>query len=212
MYQPRQFREDDPQVLRAFIARHPLGALVASTADGLTASHIPMFWRAQGAPAGVLAGHIAKANTLWQNLAPDAAVLVIFSGANHYITPSWYPAKKIDGRVVPTWNYSVVHAHGSIRFFQDAAVALEKVRALTELQEAARRAPWAVSDAPPDYLQATLRQIVPFEIALTRLQGKFKASQHRPADERAAVTAALRAEGLEEQSITELVRPPGVPP
>jgi transcriptional regulator len=208
MYQPRQFREEDPQVLRAFIARHPLGALVATTAEGLTANHIPMFWRAQGTAPGILAGHIAKANTLWQSLAADCAVLVIFPGANHYITPSWYPAKKVDGRVVPTWNYSVVHAHGTIRFFPDPGAALEKVRGLTELQESVRPAPWAVSDAPADYLQAMLRQIVPFEITLTRLVGKFKASQHRPAEERTAVAAALQAEGLDEQSIAELVRSP----
>ena len=212
MYQPRQFREDDPQVLRAFIARHPLGTLVASTAEGLTANHVPMFWRAQGATPGILAGHIAKANTLWQRLAPDEAVMVVFLGANHYITPSWYPAKRVDGRVVPTWNYSVVHAHGTIRFFRDPEAALEKVRGLTELQESGRQAPWAVSDAPADYLQAMLRQIVPFEITLARLQGKFKASQHRPAEERAAVTAALHAEGLDEQSVGELVRSPPLPP
>jgi transcriptional regulator len=211
MYQPRQFREDDPQVLHAFIARHPLGALVANTADGLTANHIPMFWRAQGATVGMLSGHIAKANTLWQSLSADAPVLVIFAGANHYLTPSWYPAKQVDGRVVPTWNYSVVHAHGTIRFFQDPEVALQKVRALTELQEAARQAPWAVDDAPADYLQAMLRAIVPFEIVLTRLQGKFKASQHRPADERVAVASALRAEGLDEDAIAELVRAPSLP-
>ena len=124
---------------------------------------------------------------------------------------SWYPAKVLDGKVVPTWNYSVVHAHGTIRFFEDTQEALAKVRALTELQEAARAAPWSVTDAPAEYLESMLKRIVPFEIAVTRLEGKFKASQHRPAEERVAVEAALRAEGLAGEVIDELVRAPRPP-
>ena len=208
MYVPDQFREQRPEVLTDFIARHRLGALVALTPQGLTANHVPMFHRPQAGGAGVLGGHIARANTLWKVLAPDAAVLVIFSGAARYITPSWYPAKQVDGKVVPTWNYSVVHAHGTLRFFEDREQALRKVRTLTELQEAARAAPWAVTDAPADYLDAMLRGIVPFEITITQLTGKFKASQHRPAAERVAVAAALESEGLDRQAIGELVREP----
>jgi transcriptional regulator len=207
MYMPDQFREDRAEVLRDFIARHPLGALVAATAQGLLANHIPMLWRQSGT-AGMLAGHVAKANPIWRLLAPNTPVLVIFSGSTHYITPSWYPAKQVDGKVVPTWNYSVVHAHGTIRFFEDTAQALVNVRELTEHQEAAREPRWAVSDAPPDYLESMLKQIIPFEITLTRLQGKFKASQHRPEDERVSVEAALRAEGLLSEQIEELVRAP----
>ena len=208
MYMPEQFREDRAEVLGAFIARHPLGTLVATGPEGLLANHIPMLWRAQAGTAGVLGGHVAKANPIWRLLAPASPVLVIFTGAVHYITPSWYPGKKVDGKVVPTWNYSVVHAHGAIRFLSGPGQALAKVRELTEHQEAARETPWAVSDAPPDYLEAHLKHIVPFEIAVTRLTGKFKASQHRPADERLAVAAALRAEGLAEEAIDELVREP----
>jgi len=207
MYLPDQFREDRPEVLRSFIARHPLGALVAATAEGLVANHVPMMWL-ERAGAGLLGGHVAKANPLWKLLAPDAQVLVIFSGATHYLTPSWYPAKQVDGKVVPTWNYSIVHAHGTIRFFEDRAQALHTVQSLTERQEAPRAAPWAVADAPAEYVDAMLKRIVPFEIAVTRLQGKFKASQHRPESERASVTAALRAEGLSDAEIDELVRSP----
>jgi transcriptional regulator len=208
MYMPEQFREDRADVLHAFIARHPLGTLVATGPEGLIANHIPMLWRAQPGGAGVLGGHVARANPVWKLLAPESAVLVIFTGAVHYITPSWYPGKKVDGKVVPTWNYSVVHAQGTIRFLSGAARALEKVRELTERQEATRAAPWAVSDAPPDYLDANLKHIVPFEITVTGLTGKFKASQHRPADERVAVAAALREEGLAQSQIEELVREP----
>lgn len=208
MYMPEQFREDRAEVLHAFIARHPLGTLVATGPDGLIANHIPMLWRAQPGGAGILGGHVARANPIWKLLAPGSPVLVIFTGAIHYITPSWYPAKKVDGKVVPTWNYSVVHAEGAIRFLTGAPEALTKVRELTEHQEGARASPWAVTDAPGDYLEANLKHIVPFEITVTRLTGKFKASQHRSADERVAVAAALRAEGLTAQEIAELVREP----
>jgi transcriptional regulator len=210
MYMPEQFREERAEVLCAFIARHPLGALVATGPEGLIANHIPMLWHPQPDGTGVLSGHVARANPLWKLLAPHSPVLVIFTGAVHYITPSWYPAKQVDGKVVPTWNYSVVHAHGAIRFLRGAPEALATVRELTEHQEAARPAPWAVSDAPAEYLEAHLKHIVPFEIAVTRLTGKFKASQHRAADERASVAAALRAEGLSAEAIGELVREPEV--
>jgi transcriptional regulator len=208
MYMPEQFREDRPEVLHAFIARHPLATLVATGPEGLIANHIPMQWRPRPGSAGILGGHVARANPVWKLLAPETAVLVIFTGAVHYITPSWYPGKKVDGKVVPTWNYSVVHAAGAIRFLGGVPEALEKVRELTEQQEAARAAPWAVADAPPDYLGANLKHIVAFEITLTSLTGKFKASQHRPADERVAVASALRAEGLSQEVVDELVREP----
>ena len=208
MYVPDQFREDRAQVLRAFIARHPLAVLVAVTPEGLDANHIPLLWLERPNSATALGGHVAKANPMWRQLAPDAPVLAIFRGADHYLTPSWYPAKKEHGKVVPTWNYSVVHAHGTIRFFQGREAALRKVRALTEQQESTRAAPWAVTDAPADYIEAALDNIVPFEITVVRLMGKVKASQHRAPEERRAVAAALQAEGLTRAEIDELVRDP----
>jgi len=208
MYVPEQFREERAEILRGFIARHPLAALVAVTEEGLTANHIPLLTLERPGGNTVLGGHVARANSIWRSLAAGAPVLAIFSGATHYITPSWYPSKPVDGKVVPTWNYAVVHAHGTIRFFEDSAEALAKVRALTEQQEGRRTAPWAVSDAPADYLAAMLKRIVPFEITVTRLVGKFKASQHRPEDERVSVAAALAAEGLAQEEIGELVRAP----
>lgn len=208
MYNPDQFREERPEVLRSFIAGHPLGALIVVTADGLTANHIPMLWKERSGTAGVLQGHLARANPLWQMAAPDTAVLVIFGGANRYITPSWYPAKQEHGKVVPTWNYSVVHAHGTLRFDERPDRALLNVTELTDRQEASRTDPWKVSDAPADYVEAMLGRIVSFEIALTRLVGKFKASQHRPEAERNAVSAALTAEGLSAGDVNEVVRSP----
>ncbi len=214
MYIPEAFREERPEVLQAFIERHPLGALICTTADGLTANHIPMMISngsdgANGSGgARLLRGHVARANNLWKSLAPDAQVLVIFGGADHYITPSWYPAKKEHGKVVPTWNYSVVHAHGTIRFADAKAQSLEYVTELTTRQEASRAEAWKVSDAPAQYIDSMLSAIVTFEITVTRLVGKFKASQHRSVAERQSVLAALESEGLSADERREVIREP----
>ena len=208
MYLPDHFREDRPEVLRDFIVRHPLGALVTVTDEGLAANHIPMLFSEREGFAGVLSGHVARANPIWKTLAPDSKVLVIFSGASRYITPSWYPSKQEHGKVVPTWNYSVVHAHGTIRFDENADHTLAHLQKLTDLQEASRAAPWKVTDAPPAFINTMLKAIVSFEIPLTRLVGKFKASQNRIETERNAVAEALRAEGLSPSEAGELVRAP----
>jgi transcriptional regulator len=208
MYIPDQFREERLEVLRAFVAHHPLGALVAVTADGLTANHIPMLCHEREGTRGILQGHVARANPLWEGLAPDAPVLVIFGGANRYITPSWCPGKQQHGKVVPTWNYSVVHAHGTIRFVDNAHYGLRHVQELTDRQEASRPDPWKVSGAPADFIERMLSRIVPFEITVTRLIGKFKASQHRPESERHAVAAALAADGVPAADRDEVIRAP----
>lgn len=208
MYIPEQFREERPEVLRAFIAKHPLAALVTFTADGLTANHVPMLWHERKGTPGVLRGHLARANPLWKVISPEAAVLVIFGGANSYISPSWYPGKQEHGKVVPTWNYSVVHAHGTIRFVEDHDHGLRHVVELTDHQEASRPSPWEVSDAPVDFIEPLLSRIMPFEITVARLIGKFKASQHRPDSERAAVVAALAAEGMSAPELDEVIRVP----
>lgn len=199
MYIPAAFREDRPEVLEAFIRQHPLGALVCTTADGLTANHIPMFLTDRK-----LRGHVARGNTIWTSVAPDAPVLVIFGGANHYLSPSWYPAKQEHGKVVPTWNYSVVHAHGTIRFSDVKSQTLDYVTELTNTQEGSRPQPWKVSDAPAKYIDMQLSGIVTFEIAVTRLVGKFKASQHRSVAERESVRAALNTEGF--SGVDEVIR------
>jgi len=201
VYIPEAFREERQEVLEAFIRRHPLGTLVCTTADGLTANHIPMLLANQR-----LRGHVARANSLWNSLEPDAPVLVVFGGANHYMSPSWYPAKQEHGKVVPTWNYSVVHAHGTIRFSEGKSQKLALVTDLTNAQEGLRQNPWKVSDAPAPYIDGALSRIVAFEIAVTRLIGKFKASQHRDSDERQAVRAALDAEGYPAADRDEVIR------
>ena len=206
MYIPQAFREERPEVLHAFIQRHPLGAMVCMTAEGLTANHVPMILTGGGEGNALLRGHVARANSIWKSVEPDTPVLVIFSGANHYITPSWYPAKQEHGRVVPTWNYSVVHAHGTVRFADEKARTLAYVSELTSLQESSRPEPWKVSDAPGPYIDSMLSAIVTFEVKVTRLVGKFKASQHRPEAERRAVDEALEAEGISAADRSEIVR------
>ena len=208
MYIPDFFREERAEMLWAFVARHPLGALVAVTDEGITANHIPMIWHERAGTAGVLHGHVARANPLWKTVVPDAAVLAIFSGANRYITPSWYPGKREHGRVVPTWNFSVVHVHGTIRFHDDPDLNLRHIRELTDRQEALRIEPWKVSDAPADFINPMLSRIVAFEIAVTQVVGKFKSSQHRPESERVAVVAAMAAENIPACEREELIRPP----
>src|SRR5262249_739618 len=208
VYNPDQHREERPEVLEAFIAAHPLGALVTHTSEGLTANHIPMTWRPRPGSPGVLHGHVARANRVWELVPPDDPVLVIFSGADHYLTPSWYPDKRVHGKVVPTWNYAVVHAHGTIRFSDEREIRLERVRELTERQEGRRAHPGAAADAPGDFLETMLNRIMAFDIALPRLVGKFKASQHRAAAERDAVRAALGAEGVTSADLAEIVRSP----
>ena len=206
MYTPKPFREDRQEVLQAFIARHPLGALVCVTDTGLTANHIPMQWSPRDSTPGALRGHVARANAIWQRLAPDADVLVIFSGGNRYISPSWYPGKAEHGKVVPTWNYAVVHAHGTIQFEPESQTeAHRNVTDLTNHLEIGRPNQWQVADAPAEYVDSLVRQIVPFQISIRCLTGKFKASQHRDESERRSVAIGLAGEGASAQEIDEVV-------
>jgi len=205
MYRPAQFREDDPSVLDAFVTAHPLGALVTSGADGLIANHIPM-QLTRTADGVRLRGHIARANDLWKTVAPASRVVVLFGGAQRYITPSWYPTKQATGEVVPTWNYCVVHAHGAIRFFDDREELHALVTVLTDHHEASRKRPWAVGDAPAPYIDGMLRAIVGFDIAVDRLEGKFKASQNRNPADRDGVAQGMLADGVDTATREELVR------
>lgn len=191
MYNPEHFRETRTDVLHAFIDEHPLGALVAQRSHGLGAEHVPMLRATLDDGTVVLRGHVARANAVHRELAADSNVLVIFSGPQAYVTPSWYPSKQEHGRVVPTWNYSVVHVHGRIRFIDDAAWLQDLVERLTNRHEAPRQTPWKVSDAPEPYIERMLAAIVGFEIRIEAVEGKFKQSQNRDARDRAGVAAGL---------------------
>ena len=206
MYLPTHFREDRVEVLHQFIERYPLGSLVAVTADGLRAEHVPVLLDRGAGTSGRLSGHIARANDLWTSVAANTDVLVLFGGPDAYVSPAWYPSKAEHGKVVPTWTYAVVQVRGAIRFFDDPARLHALVASLTYRHEAGRREPWSVDDAPADYVEKQLRAIVGFEIDIHDVIGKFKASQNRSDADRAGVRAGLDSGGT--RSVEELVRPP----
>jgi transcriptional regulator len=143
---------------------------------------------------GTLKGHIARGNSMWKDVSAGAEVLAVFQGPSQYISPNWYPSKREHGRVVPTWNYAVVHVHGRITWNQDKTWLRTLVETLTDRHESGQAAPWRVGDAPDEYIQQMLGAIVGFEIAITRITGKWKLSQNRTAAERAGVVAALSAQ------------------
>jgi transcriptional regulator len=189
MYTPSHFIEDRPEVLHALVAAHPLGTLVTHSDAGLGADHIPFELAAPtpDAPFGTLRAHVARANPLWR--LAGAPVLAVFQGPSAYVSPSLYAEKTVSGKVVPTYNYAVVHARGVLRAIEDPAWILALLERLTAHHEAARPAPWQLADAPPDYLAAMLKAIVGVEIPLDSLDGKWKLSQNRAAVDQAAVAA-----------------------
>ena len=195
MYVPPAFRMDDLPDLHAAIRAARLATLVTSTADGLMATPLPLLLSPEEGPMGTLYGHLARANPQW-NTPPLHEALVIFPGPDAYVSPSWYATKQEHGRVVPTWNYVAVHAHGTPEFFEDEARLLDVVERLTDHYEAPRAEPWSVSDAPARYVQGQLRGIVGLRLPITRLTGKRKMSQNRSAEDRAGVAEALSASGL----------------
>jgi transcriptional regulator len=196
MYLPSHFDEQRPDVLQALVRRHPFGLLVTQTADGPVANGIPFLLDPDGAGGlGTLRGHVARANPVWREAATDVPSLVVFQGPDAYVSPSWYPSKAEHGKVVPTWNYVMVQARGRLRAIDDPAWLLRFLTRLTERHEAERDAPWAVSDAPADYVQTILRAIVGIELELTSLTGKWKVTQNRSAADRAGVVAGLAAVG-----------------
>lgn len=187
MYLPRHFAQDDPAALQSLMRAHPLATLVHGAGDALTAEHVPLEYDAD---AGVLRGHVARANPVWRE-ADGQVVLAVFHGPQAYVSPSWYPSKAEHHKVVPTWNYAVVHARGRLKAVDDADWLRALVGRLTAGQESARPAPWSVDDAPPDFLQQMLRAIVGIEIAVEQLQGKWKMSQNRAEADRHGVIAGL---------------------
>jgi transcriptional regulator len=206
VYIPPHFNEDRVDVLQHLIRGHGLATLVTYGPSGLIASHVPLVLdtsdtsaSAAGAAAsyGTLRGHLSRANQQWRDYSPDVPALAIFAGPQHYITPAWYPAKAEHGKVVPTWNYIVVHAYGRLETYEDRESLLANVEALTTHHEASRPEPWKVSDAPASYIDAQLKGIIGISLRIDRLEGKWKISQNRSAADQASVAAALRESGTD---------------
>ncbi len=195
MYLPSQFAESRPEVLHALIRAHPLATLAWIGPDGLAAEHLPLELEVGAGPAGlgVLRGHVARANPVWQQVLAGQEVLLVFQGPQAYVSPSWYPAKAEHGKVVPTWNYVVVHARGLLQVRDDPVWVHALVSRLTAAHEAPFVRPWAVADAPADYVATMTRAIVGIEVPISRLSGKWKLSQNRTAVDRAGVQAGLAA-------------------
>jgi transcriptional regulator len=194
MYLPQHFEETRPAVLHRLLQAHPLALLITLDASGApVANPIPLMLDAARGPLGTLCGHVARANPVWQ--AAGQQVLVVFQGPDGYISPNGYAAKQEHGKVVPTWNYATVQGRGPLVVLDAAAATHALVSRLTDRHEAAQPRPWAVGDAPDDYIAGMLRAIVCIEIPLTALVGKYKLSQNRSAADRAGVVAALQAQG-----------------
>jgi transcriptional regulator len=196
MYIPKFFEETDSGVLHSLIRSHPLGAWVTSVEGKLVVNHIPFLVDSTQGQHGMLVGHVARANPIWQSLAGTAVdSVVIFQGPQCYITPSWYASKREHGEVVPTWNYAVVHAHGAPRVVEDRDWLLKHVTQLSEHHESEREVPWSVSDAPRDFIDSLLKSIVGIEIPITRIEGKWKTSQNRSLPDKLGTIAGLHERG-----------------
>ena len=200
MYLPAQFTETRPERLQEVMQQAGLVTLVTLSDDGLEASHLPMLYDPAvatdgSAPHGTLYGHLARGNPQWRRFQAGVEALAIFQGPDAYITPSWYETKRQNGKVVPTWNYVAVHAYGTLRAFEGADELRQLVTRLTNRHEGQRASPWAVTDAPADYIDAMLKGIVGLALPISRLEGKWKMSQNRNKPDQAGVVVGLRADG-----------------
>lgn len=197
MYLPSHFDQDSLEAMHQLIVAHPLGALVRSGPSGLDADHLPFHLDRDGSPYGRLIAHVARANPLWQEARGGDAVLVIFRAAQAYVSPNWYPSKHEAHRQVPTWNYQVVHVRGSIAIHDDERYVRGVVARLTRDHEARTGAvrPWKMSDAPPEYIDQMLGNIVGIEVAVTRMVGKWKLGQNKDERDRLGAIEGLRERG-----------------
>ncbi|MEK8047414.1 FMN-binding negative transcriptional regulator [Ideonella margarita] len=195
MYIPAHFAITEPAELHRIVQAHPLGMLVTHGESGLDADHIPFeFDPAKGA-LGALTAHVARANTLWQRCPTGTPVMVVFRGAEAYISPNWYPSKHEAHRQVPTWNYEVVHAHGTLTIHDDERFVRGLVGRLTRHHEAAEPKPWKMGDSEPAFINEMLGKIVGIEIAVTSLVGKAKLSQNKELRDQQSAAEMLASRG-----------------
>jgi transcriptional regulator len=195
MYIPQHFAEHRPEELHRIIHDHPFGILVSNSGQGLDADHIPFEFDSGSGSHGVLTAHVARANPLWQRCPSGTQVLVVFQGPQAYVSPSWYPSKHEEHRQVPTWNYQVVHAHGTLTILDDDRFTRGVVARLTRRHEAGEPVPWKIGDAAPGYVDELLRHVVGIQIDVTSLVGKFKLSQNKEARDQQGAADNLEARG-----------------
>ena len=190
MYIPGSFSETDIQMLTGLIQRYPLGLLVTSGSSGLLASPIPFLYRAKDGKS-ILVTHLAKANPHWKDLVGLKECLVVFQGAENYVTPDWYPSKQTTHKVVPTWNYEMVQVRGIPTVIESSDWLGSQVADITDSMEQKRKKPWKVADAPPDFIETQLKAIAGLEIEVTEIKGKWKMSQNRSAEDASGVVKGL---------------------
>ena len=189
MYLPKHFSVDDPALLAQLIAEYPLATIVGSLENQLEVNHLPLMLSSDRTK---LYGHIARVNPLVKvAVSSNTSITAIFNGPQAYVTPAWYPSKKETGKVVPTWNYAVVHAQGDIKLIEDAQWLRSHVAQMTNIHEPTYQSNWKLDDAPEDYVQMMLKAIIGIEIEVKSLVGKFKLSQNRPAQDYAAVVETI---------------------
>jgi transcriptional regulator len=206
LYLPAHFNETRTEVMHALMRAHPLCALVTQGDAGLAADHVPVQTLDEPAPLGCIRGHIARANPLWRNYRAGTQALAIFQGPQIYISPSFYPSKVKTGEVVPTWNYAVVHAGGTLRFIQDAGWLRDFVAGLTATHEAPRSLPWKIDDAPVPYVEKMLSLIVGFEFSIATLSGKWKVSQNRSqADQEGVIRNLQNADDVNSREMAAML-------
>ncbi|WP_429059337.1 FMN-binding negative transcriptional regulator [Aeromonas veronii] len=210
MYLPPHFTTDDPEDLHQLMQAHPLGALITHGSLGLDANHLPFELDTESGKHGVLRAHVARNNPLWQEARDGDEVLVIFKAADAYISPNWYPSKKAHHQQVPTWNYSVVHAHGRIQIHDDARFVRRLLANLTRHHEAGEPTPWKMADAPREYMETMVQAVVGIEIEIERLVGKFKLGQNKDEADRQGAAHALQARGQVEVAC-DMENPPSPP-
>ncbi|MBL8329118.1 MAG: FMN-binding negative transcriptional regulator [Rubrivivax sp.] len=201
MYIPPHFAVTEPQTLQRIIREHPLGTLVSSVDGLLDADHIPFEYEPGAGPLGTLKAHVARANPLWQRCPSGTPVMVIFRGAEAFISPNWYPSKHEQHRQVPTWNYEVVHAHGTLQIHDDERFVRALVARLTREHEAAEPRPWKMGDSAPDFIDGLLRNIVGIEVSVSALVGKSKLSQNKERRDREGAAETLARRGHDELAL-----------
>lgn len=204
MYIPEHFAEHNPAELTRIIRAHPLGTLITHTDQGLDAEHLPFEYDPESGSHGRLTAHVARNNPLWRRCGSGAEVMVVFRGAQDYISPNWYPSKHETHRQVPTWNYEVVHAHGVLTVRDDERFIRGVVGRLTRRHEADEPRPWKMADSAPEYIDAMLKAIVGIEIEISQLVGKRKLGQNRELRDRLGAADALEARG--QTDLAQLMR------
>jgi transcriptional regulator len=206
MYRPPAFDMVATAEIEAFIAAAGPAHLVSMNASGMVASFVPLLLDAELGERGALIGHLARPNPQWRDVVADVEALAIFTGADAYVSPSFSLSKAETGKVVPTWNYELVHVYGTFVVHDDTEWVRALVTRLTERHEGRRPQPWAVSDAPPSYIESMLRGIVGIEVEITRIEGKRKLSQNKSEQDRAGIAAGLSDGTADERDIAAAMR------